>query len=382
MQTNMRVLHLLKTSVGATWALRLVHQLVNLGVEVHVALPSGGLTSDYEAAGARTHELQPELPMRRPWNAPSRLRALRRLVDETKPDLLHSHFVSTTLAMRLALGHHSPIRRIFQVPGPLHLEHPITRTLELKSAGSRDYWIGSCEWTCEKYRALGVPTSRVFLAYYGVDPTTFRRPEIGSLRRQLNVPREVPIVGMVAYMYAPKRYLGQTRGLKGHEDLIDAMVEVRRRRPDALLVVVGGAWGGAERYAAHIRDYAARRLGAAAVFLGTRSNVPSLYADFDVAVHPSLSENVGGAMESLLLRVPTIATAVGGFPDAVIDGVTGWLVPPRSPSRLASAILNVLSDPQRTRAVAATGERRAQELFGVERNSALVLSAYNAILRD
>ena len=77
--------------------------------------------------------------------------AFRRLVRDVAPDVIHSHFVGTTLTMRWALGANSTIPRVFQVPGPLHLEHPLYRRAEISSAGTADYWIGSCRWTCDEY---------------------------------------------------------------------------------------------------------------------------------------------------------------------------------------------------------------------------------------
>src|SRR5690606_31044154 len=111
-------------------------------------------------------------------------------------------------------------------------------------------------------------------------------------------------------------------------------------------VFVGGAWNKAYSYEKQIREYAERKGGDRFVFLGTRNDVLELYPDFDVAVHPSHSENLGGAVESLLLKVPTIATNVGGFPDIVIDGETGWLVPPGRPDKLAEKILVTLDNPE------------------------------------
>lgn len=101
----MRVLHLLKTSTGVAWALRQMRELVRLGIDVHVALPPGGtLVERYEQAGVQTHPFVCDFPTRHLWLLPKRLRGLRRLVDEVSPDLLHSHFVETTLTMRLALA--------------------------------------------------------------------------------------------------------------------------------------------------------------------------------------------------------------------------------------------------------------------------------------
>jgi len=199
-------------------------------------------------------------------------------------------------------------------------------------------------------------------------------------RQDLGLDTDAPVVGMVAYMYAPKRLLGQRVGLKGHEDLIDAMTIVREQDPRVRVVFVGGAWGGAHRYEQRVRDYARRRLGPDALFLGDRGDVAALYRHFQVAVHPSHSENLGGAAESLLLGVPTVATSVGGFPDLVEDGATGLLVPPHSPTSLARAISTLLSDEPAARKMARAGQRHTRALLDPARNATAVQQAYLAAL--
>jgi len=375
-----KVLQLLKTSVGATWALRQMSELVKLGVEVHTALPDGPLIGAYQAAGVHIHLDQFDFPLRQPWRLPHMAARLRSLVAEVRPDVIHSHFVGITLTMRAALGKHHPIPRVFQVPGPLHLEHAYTRRAELAAAGDSDYWVGSCRWTCDRYRQSGIAPQRVFLAYYGVDIEQFVTAQPGKLRRELELGDDVKLIGMVAYMYAPKRFLGQTRGLKGHEDLIDAVAICLETRPNLMCVFIGGAWNNATTYEQQVRAYAKERLGVRAIFLGTRRDVPDLYPDLDVVVHPSHSENVGGAVESLLLARPTIATDVGGFPDLVLPGETGWLVPSRSPQRLAQAILEVLADPERAQAMANSGQILARQLFDVRDNARQVLEIYETVL--
>lgn len=374
----MIALHLVKTAVGATWALRQMAELVRLGVEVHAALPLGPMVERYTRAGVRTHMLEADLPVKAPWQLPGRISRLQALIEAIRPDVIHSHFVGSTALMRLALRDKSNIPRFFQVPGPLHLEHPVFRAADLLSADERDFWIGSCRWTCERYKSLGVSGEKVFLAYYGPDAETFVPAAPGALRRELGLSAATEIVGMVAYMYAPKRFLGQSRGLKGHEDLIEAFQLIASKRSNAVVVFVGGAWGGAHSYEARVRAYGERMLGQRAYFLGSRTDVPALYTDFDVAVHPSHSENVGGAAESLLLAVPTVASAVGGLPDVVVDGSTGWLVPPKQPHELAEAIKQVLEDRHRARERARAGQRLARELLDIGVNARSVLSAYEA----
>src|SRR5690606_33839740 len=117
-------------------------------------------------------------------------------------------FVATTLALRLALGRNHPVKRIFHVPGPLHLEHPFFRTAEILSAGSADVWLASCEWTRQRYIQSGIDASRLGLVYYGVDLPDQPSGRTGLLRKEYGVAADAPVVGNVAYFYAPKRYLG------------------------------------------------------------------------------------------------------------------------------------------------------------------------------
>ena len=373
----MTVLHLVKTTRGALWALRQIAALRALGVDVVVALPSRetGLAPEYVRAGATVIEADVDF-VRGPGLAGA-LRRCRALVERVQPDVLHSHFVGTTLVARLALGRTHPVPRIFQVPGPLHLEHPVTRALELAIAGPSDHWIGTCRWTEQTYLRLGVPRERVFLSYYGTifDRGVHARDRV---RRELDVGADVPLVGMVAHVYAPRRLLGQRRGVKGHEDFIDAVA--RLERDGIRAVVVGGAWTGAEAYERRLRAYGRRRCGAAIRFTGHRNDVPAVYAALDVAVHPSLSENCGGAVESLGAACPTVATRVGGLPDVVVDGETGWLVPPRSPAHLAEAIGAALANVAEARRRARAGQALVRRLFAIERTAAEVHEIYRTIL--
>lgn len=377
---QLRVLHLVKTSDWAVWALRQMAHLVEAGVEVHVALPAGGrLLPDYAAAGIVTHTLELDLPLSKPWGLPSTVSRFRRLVETVQPDLIHSHFVATTLLARLSLGKQHRIPRVFQAAGPLHVEHAMTRVAEIATAGDADWWIGACRRTVEHYRQSGVPDSRLFLSHHGVDVDRFGRGKRGRLRTELGLHPDQPLVGMLAFVYAPKRYLGHTRGLKGHEDLIDAMAICLRHEPRLRCVFIGGAWQRAATYERRIRTYAAKRCGNAAIFLGARTDVPDLLPELDVLAIPSLSENVGAAVEGLLSGVVPVATNVGGLPDLVEDPLTGWLVPPRDPARLSAAILEAIRHPDQAAARAARGREKARQMFDVRLTSRDVREIYDRV---
>jgi glycosyltransferase involved in cell wall biosynthesis len=378
----MRVLHIVKVSDGATWVLHQVRVLRELGIDVVVAQPSAteGNAARYREMGAEVVAADVDFPATRPWRLPGALRRCRELVDAVRPDIIHTHHVGTTYVTRLALGKRHPIPRVFQVAGPLHLEHSLFREADLRLAGPRDFWIGTCHWTHDEYLRRGISPERVFLTFAGGDMTQFRSLRTGKLRRELGIANGAPLVGMVALMYAPKRYLGQSRGLKGHEDFIAALPAVRQQVADVRAVVIGGAYGGARWYEQRLRDLGAQVCGDALTFTGFRTDVPEIYPDLDLAVVPSHSENLGGAAEPLASSIPVVATRVGGLPDIVRDGETGWLVPPRDPRALADAILDALSHPEEARRRAERGAKLVRELLDAERTGREVAAFYDRIL--
>ena len=195
----MRVLHVVKNSDGAGWAARQVRELVKLGVDIHVALPSleGDAIPLWRESGAELHCSDLRFPARTPWRIPDALSRVREIVHEIRPELIHAHFVTCILAVRAALGPNHSIPRIFQVPGPLHLEHALYKRGEIGLAGPRDYWIGASEYIRSLYIAAGLPPDRVFVSYYGFEPRLFRTHRTGILRQKLRIPADARVVGNV-----------------------------------------------------------------------------------------------------------------------------------------------------------------------------------------
>lgn len=380
---NVKALHIVKTAVGARWVYHQVRMLCSMGIEVVVALPSDtdGLAPRYREANAQVLKADLDPSIREPWRLIETVRKCRELVECVRPDVIHVHHVGPAYVMRLALGKNSPIPRVFQVQGPLHLEHAAFSNLDVRLAGPQDYWIATCQWTYQKYLQLGVESNRVFLSYMGFDIGAFNGKRTGRLREELGIPVGAPLIGMVAYVYAPKWFLGQKTGIKGHEDFIAALHEVNKVRPDVRAVVIGGPWGNATSYERRLRARAARSSNGQLRFTGFRSDVSVIYPDVDLAVVPSHSENVSSSsVEAFLSGVPVVATNVGGLPDLVQDKKTGWLVPPGKPALLAQAILEALADPVEARRRATAGQKLARELFEVEKTAREVAVIYRMIV--
>ena len=105
--------------------------------------------------------------------------------------------------------------------------------------------------------------------------------------------------------------------------------------------------------------------------------------DFEIFVFSSYLEGLGTAiLDAMALGKPVVATRAGGIPEAVQDGMTGLLVPPRDPQALAEAIRSLLRHPEQAKALGEAGRKRVEQYFTVERMACQTLQAYERILAN
>ena len=197
----MKVLQIVKTCRGATWAFNQAKWLSQQGVEMITVLPDGseGYAEKYKENGMQVVVGDWSLPVSRPWKFFSRAKEIRRTVNEIKPDLIHMHFVTNVLMTRLALRR-DKTPRLFQVPGPLHLESFFFNFAERAVATKSDHWAGACKKTCDIYKEKGIDESRVSLAYYGspIAQTAAAERKAPVLRAQYGIGEDEKIVAMVS----------------------------------------------------------------------------------------------------------------------------------------------------------------------------------------
>jgi glycosyltransferase involved in cell wall biosynthesis len=320
--------------------------------------------------------------VRLPWTVVRLARFFRR----ERVDVVHTHVFNTMIIGRLAAWLARVPCRVAMVTGPLHLEAPFTRWADRMTWWMDHQVIAGSRWTRDRYLALGRPEHRLACVSYGANAARFdpSRADPDRVRRELEIAPGVPLIGLVAYFYPP-RDDWQTppairgRGIKGHDDFISAARLIRQQMPDARFVLAGAGWGSAgEHYRESlIRRCREERLDDAIVFLGRRDDVPDILASLDVAVQCSLSENYGGTIEALLMERPTVATRVGGMPETIRHGETGLLVPPRDPEALATAILELLRDRSRARAMARAGRALMLEQFQLSATADGIAAVYD-----
>lgn len=380
----MRVLHLVKTADGAHWAVQQASELKALGIDVHVAVPSlaGRLIPEWQRSGVALHLADIDWPTRQPWRVGGVAARARELVRRVRPDIIHSHFFGTTMIARRAMSGCGSVPIVFQVPGPLHLEHAIYRRWDIGSAGASDWWIASSRAIEHLYTSHGVPSERVFTSYYGIDIASVIQSGPRRLRTALGIAEETFVVGNVNYMYPPKWYLGHRAGIKAHEQVIHALAELTRKRCDVIGLLIGGPHGRGDWYERRLRRLAERLAGGRIRMIGRlpRGEAVAAWSEFDCALHIPLSENCGGVVEPLANGVPVVAAAVGGLPEVVLPGQTGTLISDRSPASVVPAVEDVLDNLQHHCDLAAEGRRLVSAMFDVRRTSREILDIYHCIL--
>ncbi len=203
-------------------------------------------------------------------------------------------------------------------------------------------------------RWCGVPAWRISVIHNSA-PARAATPDATESRRRLcNLfPDPDAIGGLVLAA-------GRLSPEKGFVVLIDAAAALVRHRRDVGFVLCGDG-----RCREELKAHAARLgLTGRFVFAGHRRDVAELMAGADVVAIPSYTEGLPNvALEAGAAGIPVVATAVGGVPEAVLDGLTGYLVPPGDASALAQRVRDLLDDPERRRQFGAAARQRMERHF-------------------
>jgi glycosyltransferase involved in cell wall biosynthesis len=208
--------------------------------------------------------------------------------------------------------------------------------------------------------ADGYDPSKIVVIRNGVDLSRFSAaPARERIRQELGLDPTTPLVAVVSRL----------TGLKGLEQFLEAAAALNPRYPDARFLVVGETSPHNREYLPELKQMAERlRIGHRVIFTGLRSDVPALLSSVDVSVMPSLNEALSNVLlESMAAGAPTVATRVGGTPEALVDGVSGLLVAPGDSTALAEAIARLLDDSAFAAALGGAARTRIANQFSVER---------------
>lgn len=246
--------------------------------------------------------------------------------------------------------------------------HSRLARLERRLHRRMDLICGNSQAVIADLRAEGVQENQLRLIYNGVDLSRFENPPRSreAVRQEIGAPVDALVFVIVANLIP----------YKGHADLVEAFGIIRDRLPQGW-----ECWciGRDDGIVAGLQ-LKARRLGIDAHirFLGSRYDVPDLLNASDIGVLCSHEEGFSNAvLEGMAVSLPMVVTDVGGNAEAVTDGATGRVVPPRSPDALAGALLAVAEDADR-----ATMGRRGQDQVRTVFSINACLDAYEALYRE
>jgi glycosyltransferase involved in cell wall biosynthesis len=186
----------------------------------------------------------------------------------------------------------------------------------------------------------------------------------GTLRARIGVSADAPLVGA----------LGRLAPIKAYDMLIRAVA----RLPDVHLALLGDGPLKPELEALAISLGVSERVH----LPGWWTNVPAAMSDLDVVALSSLNEGTPVSLiEAAAAARPVVATRVGGVSSVVVDGVTGYLVPPNDPAALAQSMGELLRDPALRRRMGAAARSRAVTLYDKDRLVADIQDLYLGLLR-
>lgn len=201
-----------------------------------------------------------------------------------------------------------------------------------------------------------IDPDKIKLIYNGVDLERFQtKVEKNQILCELGIPHDRVIVGVVANLIH----------YKGHRELVEAARIIKQRVPSIAFIFVGRDGGIKKDLQNIILEY---HLVDTIFFTNDRNDIPRLMQGFDIAALASHEEGFSNViLEAMATGLPMVATNVGGNPEAVVDGETGFIVPTRNPEALAQALLKLIENPILRKHMGEKGRQRVALHFSIQR---------------
>ncbi|MFO0867562.1 MAG: glycosyltransferase family 4 protein [Pirellulales bacterium] len=340
--------------------------------------PEGDLLTQGRGVPFRVVEV-PELRREvQPWRDWVSYRAIRRILREFRPDVVHTHSAKGGILGRLAAWS-------LKVPAIVHTVHgapfhPYQSSLARRATVWAE-WYGArkCHALVSVADAMtdllvdaGVaPREKFTTVYSGMDVTPFLQADQHreSMRRELGYEPQQVVVGKIARLFH----------LKGHEYLIEAARAVVAACPDVRFLLIGDGI---------LRDTLQQQINSAGLqpyfqFTGLvpPRRIPELLGAMDVLVHTSLREGLARALpQALLAGKPAVSYDVDGAREVVVTGETGFLLPPLSVTPLAEALIQLARDPQLRQRLGDSGRQRCADVFRHETMTRQLRELYARLL--
>ncbi|MEG6513896.1 glycosyltransferase family 4 protein [Desulforamulus ruminis] len=213
-----------------------------------------------------------------------------------------------------------------------------------------------------------LPARQLTTIYNGIETDKFNlKLDTLTVRQSLSIPELGPVIGTIARL-APQK--GVSYFLKAASLLKDYQVNF-------LVVGDGPLREELEQEAAELG------LKNRVTFAGRRENIPEILATLDIFVLPSVTEGLPlTILEAMAAGKPVVATRVGGIPEAIVEGKTGLVVPPRDPEALAIALAGLLGERERMLRMGNCGRKHVTEKFTVQAMVNKTMELYQQLMGE
>ena len=294
---------------------------------------------------------------------PRAIRAIQKIIRRDGVDVVNTHSGRDSIIAGIA--------------GRLSSVHPVivrTRHLALPITSKLSYaLLPHCIVTVSKYVGqyltdCGIKSEKVVTIPTGVDLGRFDRDaEKGTLKEELGISPDTPLVGTVAIL----------RVKKGHQVLLEAIPKILKAVPQAEFVFAGD---GPQRNNIE-KTIAEKELKDKVHLLGLRRDIPNVLKSMDVFVLPTFEEALGTSFaEAMAMGKAVIGSNVGGVPEVINDGVNGYLVTPKDPESIATRVIELLQNPQKAAEMGNKGRQIAHDQFSIEHMCQSMLDLYHTLL--
>ncbi|HDH06095.1 MAG TPA: glycosyltransferase family 1 protein [Nitrospirae bacterium] len=319
--------------------------------------PAGVLGEKAEAEGIEVRRCR----MRKSYD----IFAIKHILDLIKTeniDIINTHSGKDSLLAGIAgrLSGKKPL-----IVRTRHLALPITSRFTYRYLTHRIVTVS--EYVRQYLIGEGLPAKQVTAVPTCVDLTRFDPLKAkDSLRRDLGVGRDTPIVGTVSIL----------RWKKGHHILIDAIPLILKKVPDAVFVFAGNG----PQKKNILNKIKSLGLENKVFMLGLRNDVPAILKSIDLFVLPTFQEALGTSfLEAMAMEKPVVGTDVGGVGEVIKNGLNGFLIEPGNPRAVAEAVTGLLKDREAAKQMGIEGRKMVERNFSIDKMCREMFDLYSSL---
>lgn len=226
-----------------------------------------------------------------------------------------------------------------------------------------------------------IDQKNAFITYLGIDTQRFKPLELSernALRRKMGLTDEEVVITIV----------GRFMLLKGFEDFFQSASIILESFHNIRFMVVGDKVFDTQYETDEMRQkilnffHQDQKMRDKTFFTGFREDVELLLGISDIMVSASWHESFGMAIvEGMSSGLPVVSTNVGGPSETVLDGVTGFLIPPKNPELLADKIMTLIKDPDQRSQMGNAARKLVREKFSAERYARQIQDIYQTFFK-